>query len=110
MNGLKAQHESEDHCLEEPVNSIIEKNPRLRKKYERPDPNSDRLYQTRVTHPPNDEASCTAVRGDDPSNLVLRTEDEDSPTIHYGLIASANQLMKDASVRAFSHCGFNLYV
>ncbi|KAK8099831.1 hypothetical protein PG999_010205 [Apiospora kogelbergensis] len=28
-----------------------------------------------------------------------RTEDEDDPMIHYGLIASANQLMKDATVR-----------
>jgi nucleoside phosphorylase len=28
-----------------------------------------------------------------------RTEEEDNPTIHYGLIASANQLMKDATVR-----------
>ena len=55
-----------------------------------------------VTHPPNDEASCAAVCGDDPSNLILRperTEDEDNPAIHYGLIASANQLMKDALVR-----------
>jgi nucleoside phosphorylase len=28
-----------------------------------------------------------------------RTEDEDNPAIHYGLIASANQLMKGALVR-----------
>jgi nucleoside phosphorylase len=29
----------------------------------------------------------------------LRTADEDNPAIHYSLIASANHLMKDASVR-----------
>ena len=28
-----------------------------------------------------------------------RTEHDDNPTIHYGLIASANQLMKDALIR-----------
>jgi nucleoside phosphorylase len=28
-----------------------------------------------------------------------RVKDEDNPVIHYGLIASANQLMKDALVR-----------
>jgi nucleoside phosphorylase len=102
VSGLKAQYESEGHRLEEVVNSIIEKNPRLRKKYGRPDPNSDRLYQTKVTHPPNDEVSCATVCGDDPSTLILRperTEDEDNPTIHYGVIASANQLMKDTLVR-----------
>jgi nucleoside phosphorylase len=34
--------------------------------------------------------------------LILRskrTEDEDDPAIHYGLIASGNQLIKDAFVR-----------
>ena len=28
-----------------------------------------------------------------------RSEDEDNPSIHYGLIASANQIMRDATVR-----------
>jgi nucleoside phosphorylase len=28
-----------------------------------------------------------------------RAKDEDNPAIHYGVIASANQLMKDATVR-----------
>jgi hypothetical protein len=84
VSGLKAQYESGGHRLQEAVNSIIEKKPRLRTKYKRPDPHSDRLYQTRVAHPQNDEASCVAVCGDDPSKLILRrerTEDEDNPTI-----------------------------
>jgi nucleoside phosphorylase len=102
VNGLKAQYESEGHQLEEAINGILEKKSRLRKKYQRPGPSSDGLYQTGVTHPSNEEASCAAVCGDDPSNLILRHErakDEDNPAIHYGLIASANQLMKDALLR-----------
>jgi nucleoside phosphorylase len=102
VNGLKAQYESEGHGIEEAINSILKKKPRLQKKYKRPDTRSDRLYQSGVTHPPNNDASCAAVCGDDLSNLILRpkrTEDEDNPAIHYGLIASANQLMKDALVR-----------
>jgi nucleoside phosphorylase len=101
VTGLKAQYESDGHRLEEAVKNILEKKPRLRKKYQRLNPSSDRLYQIRVVHP-NDEASCATVCDDDPSNLILRperTEDEDNLTIHYGLIASANQLMKDALVR-----------
>ena len=100
-SGLKAQYKSEGHQLEEAINSILEKKSRLRKNYKRPDPSSDRLYQTGVVHP-IDEASCAAACGDDPSNLILRrerTKDEDNPAIHYGLIASANQLMKDPLVR-----------
>ena len=102
VNGLMAQYESEGHQLEEAIKSILNKKSRLRKKYQRPSLSSDRLYQTGVTHPLNDEASCTAVCGNDPLNLILRherAEDEDNPVIHYGLIASANQLMKDALIR-----------
>jgi nucleoside phosphorylase len=101
VNGLKAQYEHSGHLLEEAISSILEKEERLRQKYKRPDPNSDRLYQPGFTHRDN-TASCTAVCGDDPSNLIFRrerTESEDNPAIHYGTIASANQLMKDALIR-----------
>jgi len=101
VNGLKAQYERKGHQLEEAINSILEENPRLKKKYMRPDPSSDRLYQTGIMHP-DDETSCAVVCGDESSNLISRldrTQGEDNPAIHYGLIASANQLMKDASIR-----------
>ena len=102
VNGLKAQYEAEGHQLEEAINSILKKKPRLRKKYQRPDPSSDRLYQTRVTHPLNDEADYVVVCSNNPSNLIPqheRAENEDNPAIHYGLIASANQLMEDTLLR-----------
>ena len=102
VSGLKAHHESEGHQLNESINKILDEKPRLRKKYKRPAVSTDRLYQPRVTHPPNDEVSCAVACGDSPSNLILRperAEDEDNPAIHYGLIASANQVMKDALIR-----------
>jgi nucleoside phosphorylase len=102
VSGLKAQYESDGHQLEETISSILEKKPRLRQKYKRPEPSSDRLYQARVTHPPNDDTSCAVVCGNDLSNLILRpqrTKSEDNPAIYYGLIASGTKLMKDALVR-----------
>ena len=102
VNGLRTQYERKGHQLKEVIHNILEENPRLRQKYKRPDLSSDRLYQTGVNHPPNNEASCMAVCSDNLSSLILRperTEDEDNPAIYYGLIASANQLIKDASVR-----------
>jgi nucleoside phosphorylase len=102
VNGLKAQYESDGHQLEETISSILEKKVRLWKKYKRPGRSSDRLYQSGVVHPPSDESACATACGDEPLNLILRperTEEEDNPAIHYGLIASANQLMKDALVR-----------
>jgi nucleoside phosphorylase len=102
VNGLKTQYEIKGHQLDQVIDNILEENPRLRQKYKQPDPSSDRLYQSGVIHPLNDEASCVEVCGDDPPGLIFRAErtrDEDNPAIHYGLIASANQLMKDALVR-----------
>jgi hypothetical protein len=69
VNGLMSQYESEGHRLEEAIDSILERKPRLRKKYKRPDPSTDRPYQGGVTHPLNDDSSCAAVCGDDPLNL-----------------------------------------
>jgi nucleoside phosphorylase len=102
VSGLKSQYESDGHQLEDAINSILEKKPRLLQKYRRPEPNTDRLYQAEITHPLQGDLGCTAVCGDNLSNMIVRparTTYEDNPTIHYGLIASANQLMKDAIVR-----------
>ncbi|KAF4633561.1 hypothetical protein G7Y89_g4559 [Cudoniella acicularis] len=102
VNGLKAQYEESGHQLEEAISGILGKKQRLQQKYKRPDRSSDRLYQPGFTHPPNNESSCAAVCGANLSNLIARRERidmEDNPAIHYGLIASGNQLMKDALAR-----------
>ncbi|KAF2180825.1 purine and uridine phosphorylase [Zopfia rhizophila CBS 207.26] len=102
VNGLKAQYEDSGHRFEEAISSILEKKQRLQRKYKRPDTSSDRLYQASFTHPPDNEGSCAAVCSDDPLSLIIRpqrAEMEDNPAIHYGLIASGNQLMKNALVR-----------
>lgn len=99
--GLKARYEAEGHELEDMINGILAKKRKLQKNYRRPDPNSDKLFQSEIVHPP-DERSCTAFCLDNPSNLQPRherTENDDNPTIHYGTIASANQLMNDAKLR-----------
>jgi nucleoside phosphorylase len=102
VSGLKALYERKGHQIEEAIRNILEKNIKMRQKYRRPDRDSDRLYRSQVFHPLHDEESCTGSCGSDPSKLIIRperTEDDDNPTIHYGLIASANQVMKDASIR-----------
>jgi hypothetical protein len=74
----------------------------MRRKYKRPNPDSDRLYQSQVLHLQNNEASCTGCCGNDASKLIIRperTEDGDNSMVHYGLIASGNKLMKDALLR-----------
>ena len=80
---------------------MVERNPRLRKKYQRPDPGTDRLYKSSFIHP-DPEHACEKVCSAETAQLIQRNErtaDEDDPAIHYGLIASADRLMKDAQVR-----------
>ena len=102
VQGLAAHYKAEGHQFQETIDSILQRKPRLQKEYQRPDLSSDRLYKPRVTHPLENSAECTIICSKDLSDLELRDErgtDEDNPAIHYGLIASANQLMKDALVR-----------
>jgi nucleoside phosphorylase len=102
VSGLEAHYKLHGHQLEVAIDSVLEKIPRLRKEFKRPDPETDKLYLSKVTHTTNDEVSCAEVCGDDPSKLVVRssrTQEDDNPAVYYGIVASANQLMKDALLR-----------
>ncbi|KAL8284824.1 hypothetical protein RB597_002074 [Gaeumannomyces tritici] len=117
LSGLQVQHEENGHQFQEKLDQILKDNPRLRRKYSRPPRESDRLYRSNYVHTDPGESApglpeqpscgesekpCGEICGDDPSHLVARVErgdDEDDPAIHYGLIASANQVMNDALFR-----------
>ncbi|KAF7547412.1 hypothetical protein G7Z17_g7750 [Cylindrodendrum hubeiense] len=101
LSSLEARHKRKGHQLNIDVEGALEQWPRLRKEYCRPPLDSDRLYRSDVVHP-NSLEGCDKMCSNDPVHLVRRIErgeHEDNPAIHYGLIASANQLMKDAIVR-----------
>ncbi|KAH7230919.1 hypothetical protein BKA59DRAFT_504533 [Fusarium tricinctum] len=98
VSGLKTRYERKGHQLSKTVDMILEKNPRLRRKYKQPESGTDNLFKSEVTH----DLNCGAICSDDTSNFVSRperTEDEDNPAIHYGLVALADRLMKDALAR-----------
>lgn len=99
VTGIRAQHKRKGHQLEEAIRLVLEKNPRLRQEYARPQPSTDRLFHPHVIH---DSRGCVAFCARDPSYLVERqgrATFEDDPAIHYGLIASGNHVMKDAVIR-----------
>ncbi|EWZ78238.1 hypothetical protein FOXG_14292 [Fusarium oxysporum f. sp. lycopersici 4287] len=101
LSGLEAEYELEGHQLNAYVDRALEQWPRLRQKYSRPPADSDRLYRSDIVHPDSSDG-CADVCSNDPACLVDRKErgeQEDDPAIHYGLVASANQLMKDALAR-----------
>lgn len=103
VSGLEAQYELRGHQFEETINDILENNPRLKNKYKRPDPNTDRLYLSAVKHPAKvSKANCDETCGSDVSKLVPRDPrdpNENIPAIYYGIIASADIMMKDALLR-----------
>jgi hypothetical protein len=102
VNALKARYEADGHNIEELINQIFRRKTRLQRKYKRPKPESDRLYVPILVHPSDGNKGCATACGDDPQNLISRlprTADDDNPMIHYGLVATANQVMKDALVR-----------
>ncbi|KAI9689391.1 MAG: hypothetical protein M1822_010042 [Bathelium mastoideum] len=99
---LKAQYEELGSTIDKTVLAIVDRKPRLQKKYKRPTTATDRLYESAYTHPKEDDNMCLYVCSSDEANLVHRpprTEDEDNPAIYYGLIGSANTLMKNALTR-----------
>ncbi|KAH7218857.1 hypothetical protein DER44DRAFT_739024 [Fusarium oxysporum] len=102
VHELLTQYKRKGHQLDKHIDDILKENPRLKKEFQRPESSTDRLYHSTMVHPPDDQSSCAKACGDDPLTLVLRpdrTEYEDNPAIHYGLIASSNRLMKDALTR-----------
>ncbi|SCV35431.1 related to ankyrin [Fusarium fujikuroi] len=101
LGRLEADYKMKGHQLSDHIEWALKEWPRLRKEYSRPSSDSDRLYRSDVVHPDSPD-ECGDVCSGDPACLVYRKERcelEDNPAIHYGLIASANQLMKDALAR-----------
>lgn len=97
---LEARYEKDGHHLGENIELALNRI-KKRKKYSRPPPATDRLYRSDFIHPSSVD-HCSEGCGDDASRLVKRDkrgEEDDYPAIHYGLIASANQLMKDAIIQ-----------
>ncbi|TQN69363.1 hypothetical protein CSHISOI_06121 [Colletotrichum shisoi] len=91
LNNLISDLEIKGNWLKDEIHQALTSNT-LRQKYGQPDPDSDRLFLSEVA---SDAKNTTIDHG--PGDFVerqKRKEGED-PVIHYGLIAPANQVMKD---------------
>ncbi|KAK4862464.1 hypothetical protein LT330_002597 [Penicillium expansum] len=102
VQGLDKQYTIKGHKIEEAVNEVLKNYPRLTREFGRPEPATDRLYKSDIVHPSESKAPCPTACGDDESLFIIRDERpeyENNSKVHYGLIASANQLMKDAIIR-----------
>lgn len=97
---LEADYESDGNGIDTRIARILKTKPRLRAKYRKPESSTDRLFSPVYKHAGDKDQECAAMC--DATHLVERPkrfDEQDSPIIHYGTIASANQIIKDANLR-----------
>jgi nucleoside phosphorylase len=89
------------HMIEGPVfprflSEIGHKFPRLRSASAPPASSADRLFEADYNHVPG-EATCAKCQAD--RQVVRPAREESVPMVHYGLIASGNQVMEHGKTR-----------
>lgn len=98
---IQAVHERKDSMVPYFLQEMLEKNPKMSRKskhnpgYAHQGFDNDRLFEAACDHVPGPDC-----RGCDMANEVQRDpRDTTDPDIHYGIIASGNTLVKDATAR-----------
>ncbi|KAL4863179.1 hypothetical protein BDV12DRAFT_202330 [Aspergillus spectabilis] len=90
---LRTHFVGNGHRIHQAVEAVLARNPRMRGEFQRPLPDTDRLFKSEVDYDPSRRLDARDL-------LTRRTRaTHENPTIHYGTIASANSLMKMATIR-----------
>ncbi|KAE8163345.1 nucleoside phosphorylase domain-containing protein [Aspergillus tamarii] len=80
------------------LEQIVAKSSPMKATFGRPESHTDRLYNPRYVH--LDNCDCTNNRSQDQVHLIQRpSRGKDQVRVHTGIIASADQVMKDATAR-----------
>ncbi|KAJ5495358.1 hypothetical protein N7539_000474 [Penicillium diatomitis] len=96
---LQAEHKLEPSRMPQILSDAIAKYPATKKDLTYCGQESDRLFASNYDHPVSD-CDSEDCRHCDPAMLISRsTRDDHNPVIHYGLIASGNQVMKHGKRR-----------
>jgi nucleoside phosphorylase len=108
LSGLQARYQRKGHKLGESINAVLDKNRRLRKSHGRPDASTDILFKSDALHSQHCWGqSCAQTAADNTGQIVIRVprdEEEEDIKLHYGTVATANSVMKDAKLRdKFAH-------
>ena len=93
---LEARHMMENHELEKYILEMVEKYPRMKTQFTYPGIQYDTLYEAEYEHP-DGYATCSQC---DTGKLINRkSRPFENLVIHYGSIASGNQLMRHGGTR-----------
>jgi len=101
---LQAEHELIGSKIPQLLAEMFKKYPRMQAAYSHQGSLNDRLYQPKYVHV-GDDNTCESCN----VNKATYREDRDTgvPFIHYGIIASGNQVIKDAFTRDRLKKGFD---
>lgn len=102
LTALRGEHARHGNHICETVAEVLARKPQLATTHGMPSLKSDRLYRSDVLHPFDRDGTCSELCGQGPARLIerpIRGDYDDSPAVHYGVIASANSVMKDALLR-----------
>lgn len=96
---LESQHRMEDSRVPQLLSEMIQKYPKLHPEFTYQGAENDRLYQATYEHVDDNEDahSCASCDGSQQVKRPLRSRD--IPAMHYGIIASGNQVMKYGAKR-----------
>lgn len=101
LNQLDTLHERKGHGIADTIHDMLARNPSLREKYEYPGVEKDRWYESSFVHV-DSNVGCDIGCGGTVPPMIQRQQRPSgprNPVVHYGIIASADQLMKDAVAR-----------
>ena len=96
LANLQSKHIMEDHELAKYISEMLTRYPKMTNQFARPDMQQDSLYDAEYDQN-MEHATCLQC---DTSRLMRREpRTSENPFIHYGLIASGNQVMRHGATR-----------
>jgi nucleoside phosphorylase len=97
VGSLEVDYEIDGNGIEGAITQILEQKPNLRRRFGRPSDDTDILFRAGFIH--TGEDSCDSCKTDQANVVSRESRHNERTSIHYGMIASANTLMKNAILR-----------
>ncbi|KAF3223685.1 hypothetical protein TWF679_000122 [Orbilia oligospora] len=94
---LEAEHEMTGTIIPQILEEMVAKYPKMKDGYSHQGPENDRLFQADYIHDSDASGGCESCDSDRVEGRPTRSDSD--PVIHYGLIASGNQVVKDGVKR-----------
>ncbi|KAL4973635.1 hypothetical protein BDW66DRAFT_168453 [Aspergillus desertorum] len=98
LSNLQARHYMEGHRIEKSIAEMVTKYPLMGSQYTRPVQRTDRLYEAGYEHP-EDQPTCSSCDSDKVICRAPRPPEASQAYIHYGLIASGDQVVRNGQMR-----------